>query len=83
MWIPCHYVLCNKDCVLFAFRHFPTLMFSCFSFRPDLIDFTYVRNSKPHDRLEYAFTVAERDLGVHRLLDPEGNNSTFTFLVAF
>ena len=56
---------------------FPTFMFWCFSFRPDLIDFTYVRNSKPHDRLEYAFTVAERDLGVHRLLDPEGNINFF------
>ena len=41
-------------------------------YRPDLIDFTYVRNLKPEARMEYLFKVAERDLGVITLLDPEG-----------
>jgi len=39
--------------------------------RPDLIDYTYVRNLSPEARMEYLFKVAERDLGVITLLDPE------------
>eukprot|EP00795_Rhopilema_esculentum_P007424 gene7424-13183_t len=39
--------------------------------RPDLIDFTYVRNLKPDARMDYLFRVAERDLGVIGLLEPE------------
>eukprot|EP00794_Sanderia_malayensis_P004521 gene4521-5117_t len=39
--------------------------------RPDLIDYTYVQAAQPPARLENAFSVAERDLGVHRLLEPD------------
>lgn len=49
-----------------------------FIFRPDLIDWRSVRTRVVRDRLESAFHVAEREYGVTRLLDPEGENtSTF------
>ena len=37
-----------------------------------MVDFTSVRALSPPRRLENAFAVAERDLGVNRLLEPEG-----------
>lgn len=43
--------------------------------RPDLIDWRSVQRRSTRERLENAFTVAERDCGVTRLLDAEGNNS--------
>ena len=47
-----------------------TLLFLCFS--PDLVDFRKVRNQLPRKNLEMAFSLAEKELGVTRLLDPEG-----------
>lgn len=43
-------------------------------FRPDLVDFRKVQVSTPRQNLEQAFSIAEREFGVTRLLDPEGNN---------
>lgn len=40
--------------------------------RPDLIDWREARQSKVRDRLETAFHVLEKELGVTRLLDPGG-----------
>lgn len=40
--------------------------------RPDLIDWRAVQRRAARDRLENAFTVAERECGVTRLLDAEG-----------
>lgn len=42
------------------------------SHRPDLIDYDLLRADKALDNLNYAFDVAERHLGIARLLDPEG-----------
>ncbi|XP_067882338.1 LOW QUALITY PROTEIN: plectin-like [Heterodontus francisci] len=39
--------------------------------RPVLIDMNKVYRQKNHENLEQAFTIAERELGVTRLLDPE------------
>lgn len=39
---------------------------------PRLIDMGRVYQQTNHQNLEQAFSVAERDLGVTRLLDPEG-----------
>lgn len=39
---------------------------------PRLIDMGKVYQQTNHENLEQAFNVAERDLGVTRLLDPEG-----------
>lgn len=36
-----------------------------------LIDLAALRRATNRDRLETAFSVAERELGIHRLLDPE------------
>jgi hypothetical protein len=52
-----------------------------FIFRPDLIEWRSVRTRVVRERLENAFHVAEREYGVTRLLDPEGENtSSFFFL---
>lgn len=56
---------------LFCFGH----MCKCsFSLRPRLIDMSKVYRQTNLDNLEQAFSVAERELGVTRLLDPEGEN---------
>ena len=41
-------------------------------FRPDLFDYELVSRKTAHGRLEYAFRVANKTLGIARLLDPEG-----------
>ncbi|XP_076320054.1 microtubule-actin cross-linking factor 1-like isoform X9 [Tachypleus tridentatus] len=39
--------------------------------RPDLIDWRSMRANSPHENLELAFSIMEREYGVTRLLDPE------------
>ncbi|XP_022239565.1 microtubule-actin cross-linking factor 1-like isoform X12 [Limulus polyphemus] len=39
--------------------------------RPDLIDWRSLRANSPHENLELAFSLVEREYGVTRLLDPE------------
>lgn len=41
-------------------------------FRPDLFDYDIVSRKQPNARLEYAFRMANKHLGIARLLDPEG-----------
>ena len=43
-----------------------------FAYRPRLIDMGKVYRQTNLENLEHAFNVAEKDLGVTRLLDPEG-----------
>lgn len=43
--------------------------------RPRLIDMSKVYRQTNVQNLEYAFNVAETDLGVTRLLDPEGKTA--------
>ncbi|EDV19636.1 uncharacterized protein TRIADDRAFT_33212, partial [Trichoplax adhaerens] len=59
-------------------------------FRPDLIDFRSLPPEKHLDNLENAFRVAEKDLGIHPLLDPEDvdvvrpdEKSIMTYLIAY
>lgn len=40
--------------------------------RPDLVDMQVVRRRSNRENLEDAFTLAENELGIPRLLDPEG-----------
>lgn len=40
--------------------------------RPDLVDMDVVRRRSNRENLEEAFTLAENELGIPRLLDPEG-----------
>lgn len=42
--------------------------------RPDLVDWRTARSNQPRERLDRVFYVAEREYGVTRLLDPEGND---------
>ncbi|XP_078515642.1 spectrin beta chain, erythrocytic [Lissotriton helveticus] len=58
--------------------------------RPDLIDFETLKKSNPRHNLENAFNVAERQLGITQLLDPEDvftenpdEKSIITYVVAF
>lgn len=53
-------------------------IYSClYSFRPRLIDMGKVYRQTNLENLEQAFSVAEKDLGVTRLLDPEGTVWTY------
>lgn len=40
--------------------------------RPDLVDMDTVRRRSNRENLEEAFALAENELGIPRLLDPEG-----------
>lgn len=40
--------------------------------RPDLVDMEVVRRRSNKENLEEAFALAENELGIPRLLDPEG-----------
>uniref|UniRef100_A0A452QU50 Spectrin beta chain, erythrocytic n=1 Tax=Ursus americanus TaxID=9643 RepID=A0A452QU50_URSAM len=58
--------------------------------RPDLIDFDKLKDSNARHNLEHAFKVAERQLGIIPLLDPEDvftenpdEKSIITYVVAF
>ncbi|RXM34941.1 Nesprin-1 [Acipenser ruthenus] len=42
-----------------------------YAIRPDLVDMDKVRMKTNRENLEDAFTIAEKDLGIPRLLDPE------------
>ncbi|KAE8607778.1 hypothetical protein XENTR_v10011283 [Xenopus tropicalis] len=42
--------------------------------RPDIIDFDTLKKSNAHHNLQNAFNVAERELGLTKLLDPEDVN---------
>lgn len=41
--------------------------------RPDLVDMEAVRRRSNRENLENAFALAENELGIPRLLDPEGD----------
>ncbi|XP_029454757.1 spectrin beta chain, erythrocytic [Rhinatrema bivittatum] len=58
--------------------------------RPDLLDFEKLKKSNARHNLEHAFSVAERQLGITQLLDPEDvftenpdEKSIITYVVAF
>ncbi|XP_072545677.1 spectrin beta chain, erythrocytic isoform X2 [Salminus brasiliensis] len=58
--------------------------------RPDLVDYGNLQRSNPTHNLQQAFNVAERQLGVTKLLDPEDvftenpdEKSIITYVVAF
>ncbi|XP_066550926.1 spectrin beta chain, erythrocytic isoform X2 [Amia ocellicauda] len=58
--------------------------------RPDLVDFNKLQKSNPTHNLHHAFHVAEQQLGVTKLLDPEDvftenpdEKSIITYVVAF
>ena len=48
--------------------------------RPALVDFRRVRTQTARQNLEQAFSTAEREFGVTRLLDPEGKHCWVVFL---
>ncbi|XP_061896936.1 spectrin beta chain, erythrocytic isoform X1 [Entelurus aequoreus] len=58
--------------------------------QPDLVDFNSLKRSNPTHNLQNAFNVAEKQLGVTKLLDPEDvftenpdEKSIITYVVAF
>lgn len=44
--------------------------------RPDLVDLSKAKNRSNKQNLEEAFRIAERDLRIPRLLEPEGESRT-------
>ena len=52
--------------------HFTTYVY--IMHRPDLIDYEQLKSTQPITNLNNAFDVAERELGIARLLDAEGND---------
>lgn len=48
--------------------------------RPELVDLERVKGRPNRENLEEAFTIAETELGIPRLLDPEGKWSNCWFL---
>lgn len=48
--------------------------------RPDLVDMDMVRRRSNRENLEEAFALAENELGIPRLLDPEGALDFFCHL---
>ncbi len=55
------------------FSHYPIVITIPNIFRPDLINFEVLNPKYGSQNLTQAFTVAERELGIAPLLDPEGN----------
>lgn len=51
--------------------------------RPDLVDMEVVRRRSNRENLEDAFTLAENELGIPRLLDPEGDLCLCSIAVFF
>ena len=45
--------------------------------RPDLIDMKNVKHRSNKDNLREAFKIAEQELKIPKLLEPEGNKSSF------
>lgn len=48
--------------------------------RPDLVDMEKVRGRSNRENLEEAFTIAEAELGIPRLLDVEGTKCILAWL---
>ena len=42
------------------------------SFRPDIINYEAILQKSPKERLDEAFTIAQREFGIAKLLEPEG-----------
>ena len=43
-----------------------------YAIRPELIDLRRIQQMDVHQRLDYAFNIAEQQLGIPRLIDAEG-----------
>ena len=48
-------------------------------FRPELVNMRQVASNTSQENLELAFATAEKELGVTRLLDPEGEETKCLF----
>ena len=76
-------MLLFKDSVAFesGIAHcYPSLVhcnFLHFDVRPDLLDFAKLQPAQHGNNLNQAFTIAEEQLGVTKLLDPEGLSLSF------
>lgn len=60
-------------CLSFS-RSCSKFLFTFNLFRPELIDYKSTSTKSPKERMEQAFSVAEKELGIARLLEPEGKN---------
>lgn len=53
-----------------------------YALRPDLVDLSKARTRSNKQNLEEAFRIAERELRIPRLLDPDGESISSTALTA-
>ena len=65
----CALCVCRFQVIVIFFLYIPCVLHS---FRPDLINFEALNPKNPAASLNNAFDVAEKELGIARLLDPEG-----------
>lgn len=49
-----------------------------YALRPDVVDLTKARTRSNKQNLEEAFRIAEKELRIPRLLDPDGEPLSFT-----
>lgn len=54
-----------------------------YALRPDLVDLSKARTRSNKQNLEEAFRIAEKELRIPRLLDPDGELFSFTSLTQF
>ena len=50
-------------------------------FRPDLLDWRQVERRDVRERIDLAFHIMDREYGVTRLLDPEGESSSINITI--
>lgn len=49
-----------------------------YALRPDVVDLTKARTRSNRQNLEEAFRIAERELRIPRLLEPDGESASLT-----
>ena len=52
-------------------------------FRPDLLDWRQVERRDVRERIDLAFHIMDREYGVTRLLDPEGESSAINITTIY
>ena len=57
--------------------HAPLTILQFYNLRPDLLDWRQVERRDVRERIDLAFHIMDREYGVTRLLDPEGELSSF------
>lgn len=72
-WVVCQSKIRIEVNLMKCFQSVYICLYICVCFRPDLFDWnSVVRQQSATQRLEHAFNIAKYQLGIEKLLDPEG-----------